>query len=545
MHAGIAGQALERAGEIDQLADVVILLVQAPELRLLGERVVERDAELERDELGDPVDPAEALAEHATDVADHGLGRHRAVGDDLRDPLAAVFLRHVLDDRIAPRHAEVDVEVRHRDAFGIEEALEQQVVLERVEVGNAQHVGDQRTGAGAAPRPDRHAVGARPADEIGDDEEVALEAHLADAVELEREARVVLARRDVLEAQPAGTRGARARLGTALKPRRCLDAQEPGGRLAVRHRVGRQERLAEPHFERAAPRDLHRLLDRPGQVGEQLGHFLAALQVLLLAVVARSPAVTEQQSLVYADARLVRLEVAPLEEAHVVGRHHAEREPWQQRPQRVDVVLLAGPPGAADLDVVAIPEQSLPLGQRPFGLGPSPRLERPSDVTLDAAGQGDEPARGARVQPATLQQWLALVTALEVGAGYEPGQVAVAVEVLAQQGQPRRLGALAGLPQPGIDADDRLDAGGQRRAIELHHREQVRVIRQGDGGHAGGGAGHHQLVDAHHAVLQRVLGMQAKVDEGGHRQDFTGSKERRCSGHGPCSAMAARCAGVP
>ncbi len=92
-------------------------------------RVVQRDAELEGNELGDLVDEAVTHSEHATDVAHHGLRGHGAVGDDLRDPLAAVLLRHVLDDAVAAFHAEVDVEVGHRHAFGIQEALEQQVVL--------------------------------------------------------------------------------------------------------------------------------------------------------------------------------------------------------------------------------------------------------------------------------------------------------------------------------------------------------------------------------------------------------------------------------
>src|SRR6188768_1712731 len=56
---------------------------RARSMRFLLQRVVERDTELERNELGDLVDVAVTHAEHAAHVAHHGLRRHGAVGDDL------------------------------------------------------------------------------------------------------------------------------------------------------------------------------------------------------------------------------------------------------------------------------------------------------------------------------------------------------------------------------------------------------------------------------------------------------------------------------
>ena len=104
----------------------------------------------------------------------------------------AVLLLDVLDDLVAPVHAEVDVEVGHRHALGVQEALEQQVELERIEVGDAQRVRDERAGARAAARPDRDAVLLRPVDEVPDDEEVAREPHLLDDAELDPAALAVL-----------------------------------------------------------------------------------------------------------------------------------------------------------------------------------------------------------------------------------------------------------------------------------------------------------------------------------------------------------------
>ena len=66
------------------------------------------------------------------------LRGHGAEGDDLRDVLAPVLLGDVIDDLAAAVHAEVDVDVGHGDALGIQEALEEQLVLQRIDVGDAQ-----------------------------------------------------------------------------------------------------------------------------------------------------------------------------------------------------------------------------------------------------------------------------------------------------------------------------------------------------------------------------------------------------------------------
>jgi hypothetical protein len=111
--------------EAHELAHFLLLVGELLQLRLDRERLLERDAELEGHELGDAVDLAVGHPEHAPHVADDGLRRHRAEGRDLRDALGAVLVAHVLDDAVAPVLAEVDVEVRHRHALGVEEALEE------------------------------------------------------------------------------------------------------------------------------------------------------------------------------------------------------------------------------------------------------------------------------------------------------------------------------------------------------------------------------------------------------------------------------------
>jgi len=115
---------------------------------------LELDVELIRDHLGQPVGLDVGQVVHAGHVADDHLGAKRAVGDDVGHALVAVFLADVADDLAAAAHAEVDVEVRRRYALGVEEALEEQLEAERVEVGDAEQVGDDAAGARAAARAD-------------------------------------------------------------------------------------------------------------------------------------------------------------------------------------------------------------------------------------------------------------------------------------------------------------------------------------------------------------------------------------------------------
>ena len=113
-------------------------------------------------ELAQPIDLAIGHLQHAADVAQHGAGLELAEGDDMGDAVGAVALAHIGDHLVAPVLAEIDVEVGHRHAFGVQEALEQKPEADRVEVGDGERPGDERAGAGAASRPDGDALSPSP-----------------------------------------------------------------------------------------------------------------------------------------------------------------------------------------------------------------------------------------------------------------------------------------------------------------------------------------------------------------------------------------------
>ncbi len=139
--------------------------------------------------------------EHARRVARRRSREHLAERDDLRDRLAPVLVGHISHHPLAPAHREVDVDIRHRHALGVEEALEQQVVAQRVDIGDRQAVGDDRAGGGAAAGTHRDAVLLGELDEVPDDQEIGVEAHPIDHAELHLHALHRLGGRRVAVAQ--------------------------------------------------------------------------------------------------------------------------------------------------------------------------------------------------------------------------------------------------------------------------------------------------------------------------------------------------------
>ncbi len=180
MARGVTQQPFELEGVLEQFG---MLLALGLEPRFHFERVLKRKiaALLGRGiKLDDAIGLGERQSQHAADVADRLFSLDRAEGDDLRDAIVAVFLAHVVEYFVAPLEAEIDVDIGHRAAARIEPSLEQQLVLDRIDLGYPERIGDQAAHHRAAAWSDRNPEAARIIDEVGDDQHVAGKAHLAD-----------------------------------------------------------------------------------------------------------------------------------------------------------------------------------------------------------------------------------------------------------------------------------------------------------------------------------------------------------------------------
>src|SRR6188474_885957 len=108
-----------------------------PQLRYLFKCLAQADVPTpnrRRDEFGDPFDLGIRHLERPADVLDRGLRSERSEGDDLADGVAAVQAGDVIDNVAPATDTKVDIDVGHGDASRVEKALEEQIVLERIDV---------------------------------------------------------------------------------------------------------------------------------------------------------------------------------------------------------------------------------------------------------------------------------------------------------------------------------------------------------------------------------------------------------------------------
>ena len=521
--AGAAGDALELERHLPDFRRFLVDLEEVAQRLLLLVGLLQGHADFEGNHLRQAIGQAVGLALGPRHVAHHRLGGHGTESDDLAHRVAPVLLGHVVDHPVATVHAEVDVEVGHRHPLRVEETLEQQVIGQRVEVGDLLHISHQGAGARATAGAYRHAVALGPLDEVHNDQEVAGKAHLDDDVELEVQAIDIHL---LLRLIVRGVR--RQEYGQAL-------VQAIEGDLAevfihghaIGNREVRQEVGAELDLDVAALGDLHGVLQRLRQVAEQRRHFLRGLQVLLVRIGTQAPRIVQRAALADAHTGLVGGEILLLDEAHVVGRHQGRTEPVGQVHGPVQMLLVADPVGALHLQVETLGERRLPLAQPRFGFGQVTLEQGVTDFTLLGPRQGNQ-ACGCRLDPVALDDHQVVALPLHPAAGNQLGEVAVALGIHRQQGHATQRTVLVRAGQPDIGAADRLDPGAHGRLVELHQGAHVAHVGDRHRRHTGSRSGLDQRFDPHQAIDQGVLGMQTQVDEGnGHGNPMQNTKTTR------------------
>ena len=496
----LARQPLERPRQIHDLPRDRIGVVRLLERLPVLERRVERLPRPLGDQLRDPVDRAVRDLEHTPCVAHRRAGSHRPERDDLRDAVATVLLRDVVDHAVAPVDREVDVHVRHRLAPRVEEALEEQVVADRVDVGDLEAVRGERAGGAAASRADRDPVLVREADEVPDDQEVVREPHLANRLQLELQALLELGRN----------------LLVALLEPALAQLDEVVERVAPfgRRELGQQD-VPELDRDVAAIRDLERARERVLVAGEVERHLVGRLEEELVGVEAPVVRVLERVARLDAEQRLVRACVLVAEVVHVAGGDERQARLFGRAGEdRVDPGLHVEP-RVLHLDVDGVGAEDV-LQPRELGVRVvlAVLLERLADAPGEAARERDQPAR-VLLEQLPVDARL-VVVALEVAEAREPDQVAVAGVVGGEERQvrvPLRL-RLAVVGDVDLAADQRLDAVLAGLLDELNGARERPVVGQPDRRHLELGGPGGELGDPARPVEDRVLGVDVEMNEG-------------------------------
>ena len=219
--------------------------------------------------------------------------------------MAAILGVEVLDDLLAPRVLEVDIDVGRLGALARDEALEQHRHARRVDLGDAEAVADRRVGGRAAALAEDAAT-ARELDEVVDRQEIRLVAELGDEREFVLDQRAYIGRHAVARREGrgggAGRRhdaaaaghGGRKRRSAPAPRRAAFDelAQPLGGGAAFGHDLARVLVAQFVEREAAARRDGERLGEQRGWVEPRKPHAVA--QVALARGQQREPGILDR-----------------------------------------------------------------------------------------------------------------------------------------------------------------------------------------------------------------------------------------------------------
>ena len=542
MDAGVAGQALKARGDIEDVLHLGIGLVEPPQLVALLEGLTDGHglAGLLGHQLGEVIGEGEILFEDPRHILDHGLGLELVDGDDVADLVLAIFLGDVVDDFLAPVAAEVDVHIRHGHALGVQEALEEQVVLHGIDVRDPHGPGHDAAGGRSAAGPHGHAHLPGLADEVPDHQEVAREAHLQDHVQLKGQPLPVFLLRVLEHALlPEG-----AAFRQPLLERILGHMHEVGFQVvALGHGKARRDGLPRDGEELHLGGDLEGALQVLGVVGEHGPHLLGRLHVELVRGEAHALLLGLGGLRADAKQRIVQVGVLVVEVVGIVRGHQGDAQLLRQLLLVGDDLLLLVEALILDLQVEVLAEDVAEVTGYALGLIQAVLEDAGLHLAAQAGGKPDEPL-AVFAEKVLIDAGL-VIEAFGETRGHQFGKVREAHRILGQQHQVvARVPGSAGihavlqallaravlrlqLPvEAGLGGDIDLAAedglhgpvafgvhGLFAGVEELHHAEHVSVVGDSHGRHAGGPALLDEIGDAREAVEERMLGVQMQMGE--------------------------------
>ena len=302
----MAWQSLESPRHINEAVDGLVRLIHRLQLLALLHGFVNCDAELLGNHLGDRIAERVGQIHDPPYIPYDTPRRKRSERDNLRHIVPPVLLCDIVDDFLPALIAEVDINIRHRDALRVQEALKQQVEADRVQLRDAKRIGNERSGGGTAARSDCDADRAGIAAIIPDDQEIIDIAHpLNDAKLVFQPLLKLLRDRVVARLKPL--------LAELLKvllrsfPLRDIELRQLG--------------MAELDLHAAALRNLLRILNRLRRIGKQGGHLLRGLDVELSTRIAHTIFIGDLLSRLDAKQHIVCLRILRARIMTVVRRY--------------------------------------------------------------------------------------------------------------------------------------------------------------------------------------------------------------------------------
>ncbi len=419
--------------------------------------------------------------------------------------IAPVALGGVADHLPPIPGVEVHVDVGHLLAVDVEEPFEEQVVVDGVDVDDAQAVRDTRPRRAPSTRADADVARAGVAHEVGDDEEVRREPHRLHDAELELD--------------PLEDLGARRMAVALLHAFEHQLTQVGVFVVSLGHREARQRVVAELDLDVGALRDQQRVVARLLVVAEEVAHLRRRLQIELLGVELEALRIVDGAAGLHTQQRRVRLGILPVRVVAVVGGEQGRAQVARQPDQlRVDVVLL-GKTVVLQLDEERVtPEHVLEPRHQVARAVVVVLQQRLRHRTAETAARGDE-ALVMLLEQLEVDARL-LVETVEVGVRRHLDEVAIPLRGFGEQREVVDVVVVAtrtveptGGDHVRLGADHGREVERAGRLVEVEDAVHVAVVGDADRGLAVGGGGGDDVGDARRTVEHRELGVQVEVDE--------------------------------
>ncbi|CAB4851354.1 unannotated protein [freshwater metagenome] len=534
MDAGLALKTLETLRGVNDLAHVDVGLIKGAEL---GGLVIALVSGVEharewnvlthhrgRHRLGDALPHREGVPERPGGVPDRRLGLDRAVGDDLGDAFLAVLLGGVADHVAASSLIEVHIDIGHRDAVGVEEPLEEEAVSDGVKLGDAEGVRDERAGRRSSARAHADPALFGVTTQVGGDEEVAREPHLAHDTHFIRRLRAVLV------GDAVGIAHRETALDLLDQPRLLILT---GGNRETRHEV---RALVERHV--APFGDEQGVVARLGQLAPDLAHLARRLEVEVARGEAEALRVIHRGAGTDAEQDVVGVSVTGVDVVEIVGGQQWDVEASGDAQEIVAVAALDAEPVVHQLAEVVVLAEDVPevrgCGERAIVVA---RLQPAVDLARGASGRADD-SLAVGLEQVAVDPGLA-VEALKARQAREAEQVVQTLGCLGPHGHMGvRLTTLGGalavltgalvIAAPEVEgcplesalrgvvalhADDRLDPGFFATLVEVIGAVEVSVVAHREGRHLQSGGLAEQVAQAGGTVEHGVLGVHVEVHE--------------------------------
>ena len=511
VNGNVTRHALQCHGGIDQLTVFVCIIVKLFQLGQL-KRMLQGNAQLCGHGFGNGVHLSIRHAHGSAAIADGGTRSKRTKGNDLRHVFPAVPLCHVINDLVTAVIAEININIGHADAFGIEKTLKQQIIANGIHVGNAQRKRHKRACARASAGSYGNAAALGKAHVVLHDQKIIGISHLHDDVKLVLDSLTVgllvcCVKGDLSLINALG----KAALGKLVQVRYRV--------LAVGTREFGQVQRIKVKFHRAAVGNAHRVLQSTLVLREQHAHLARVFIVKFIGFKADRSAVLNGRVGLNAHQNCLRGGISAAQIVAVVGCHHTKPALARKAVKLRQDLLLLHHAVILQLDKeVILTKQACIFHGGLLGSSIIARRQLARNLARKACGKRDQPLV-VRTQQLGIHARFA-VKPFRKAFGYKGDQILIALLVFTQKNQVIRpclaaLGLFKSRTRGNVDltADNGLDACFFARFIKLHHTVHSAVVGNGDSVVSAFGSACGDIRNTACAVQQTVFAVQMQVYE--------------------------------